>query len=132
MIHRRFIHPLFPASLPAYFFLLEILRLADTEGMYRINITFHDCNFSRDNLEYAFSEFATPSCKWDKVTCLQCKSYKVGPLVWGTTCNVMAHVCLFVITRPLVHHKNKSNRLETRLWEDILHQTIRSNSYGKI
>ena len=25
------------------------------------------------------------------------------------------HVCLFLITRPLVHRKNKSNSLETRL-----------------
>ena len=66
-----------------------------------------------------------PSCKWGKVACacLQCKSYKFGPLLpsgaglrhyfylqSGTT-----HVCLFLITRPLVHHKNKSNSLETRL-----------------
>ena len=70
--------------------------------------------------EYAFLEFVTPSCKWGKVVCLQnvCKFYKFGPLVWDTTCNLISHVCLFLITRPLVHHKNKINSLETRLWKD--------------
>ena len=59
-------------------------------------------------------------------------SAECRPLVWGTTRNLISHVCLFLITRPLVHHKNKSNSLETRLWKDISHQTLRSNSYGKI
>ena len=56
---------------------------------------------------YAFSEFATPSCKRGKVACRQCKSFKFSPLVWGTTCNLMPNVCLLLITRPLVHHQNK-------------------------
>ena len=30
--------------------------------------------------EYAFSEFARPSCRWGKVVSLLCKSYKFGPL----------------------------------------------------
>ena len=82
--------------------------------------------------QYAFSEFATPSCKWGKVVRLQCKSYKFGPLVWGTTCSLISHVFLFLITSLMVHHKNKSNSLETRLWKDISHQTLRPNSYCKI
>ena len=97
----------------------------------RIHTAFKQID-TKFKLKYAFSEFVTPSCKWGKVACLQCKSYKFGPLVWGTTCNLIPHVCLFLITRPLVHHKNKSNSLETRLWKDISHQTLRSNSYGKI
>ena len=64
-------------------------------------------------------------------TRLQCKSYKFGSLVWGTICNLMSHVYVF-ITRTLAHHKNKSSSLETRLWKDISHQTLQSNSYSKI
>ena len=82
--------------------------------------------------EYTFSEFATPSCKWGKIVCLQCKSNKFVTLLWGTTCNLISHICLFFITRLRAHHKNKSNSLETRLWKDISHQTLRLNSYGKI
>ena len=63
---------------------------------------------------------------------LQFKSYKFGSLVWGTICNLISHVYVFVITRTLAHHKNKSNSLETRLWKDISHQTLQSNSYSKI
>ena len=80
------------------------------------------------NLKYVFLEFAMPSCKWGKVTCLQCKSYKFGPMVWDTTCIVIPHVSLtlwyhmfvcFSYHIPLVHHKNKSHSLESRLWKDI-------------
>ena len=72
-------------------------------------------------IEYTFSEFLTPSCMRAKVVWwLQCKSYKFGPLImWGTTCNLILHVCLFLITRPLIHHKNKINSPESRLWKDI-------------
>ena len=52
-------------------------------------------------------------------------------LWWGTTCNLISHVCLFLITRPLGHHKI-SNSLQTRLWKDISHQTLWSQSYRKI
>ena len=45
--------------------------------------------------------------QWGKVAYLQCKFYKFGPLVLGTTCNLMPHVCLFLITRPLGHQKTK-------------------------
>ena len=63
---------------------------------------------------YAFSEFVTPSCKWGKVACLQCKSYKFGPLPsdlrhYFYLQSGIIHVCLFLITRPLAHHKNKSD-----------------------
>ena len=34
----------------------------------------------------------------------------VGPLVWIGTCNLIPHVCLFLFTRPLVHHKSKSTK----------------------
>ena len=61
----------------------------------------------------AFLEFPTPSCKWGKVVLLQCESYKFGPLVSNTTCNLISHVCLFFINRPLFHQKNKINGLET-------------------
>ena len=80
---------------------------------------------------YAFSEFATPSCKWGKVVRLQCKSYKFGPLVWGTTCSLISHVFLFLITSLMVHHKNKSNSLETRLWKDISHQTLQNIRFDR-
>ena len=80
-----------------------------------------------------------PSCKLGKVTCLQCKSYKFGPLLPSGSLrhyfylqSGTAHVCLFLITRPLVHHKNKSNSLETRLLKDISLQTLQSISYSKI
>ena len=78
-----------------------------------------DTEMKQSAIEYAFSEFAVPSYKWGKVACLQCKSYKFGPLGCGTTCNLIPHVCLFLITRPLVHHKNKSNGLGIRLWQDL-------------
>ena len=39
-------------------------------------------------------------------------------VIWYDIC-LFYHVCLFLITRPLVHHKNKSNSLETRLRKDI-------------
>ena len=91
----------------------------------------HKLSFSF-SLQYAFLEFTTPSCKWGKVVCLQCKSYKFGPLVWWDFMyNLISHVCVFLITRPLVHHKNNSNSLEARLWKDISHQTLQSNSYDK-
>ena len=67
--------------------------------------------------KYAFSEFAKPCCKWGKVVRLLCKSYKFGPLVWGTSCNLISQVYVFLFTRPLVHHKNKSNSLDNRLWK---------------
>ena len=66
-----------------------------------------------------------------KVVCLQCKSYKFGPLVWwDTTCNFISHVCVFLITRPLVHHKNNINSVEARLWKNISHQTLQWKSYN--
>ena len=61
-----------------------------------------------------------------------CQSYNFGPLVWGSTCNLIPHFCLFLITRPLVHHKSKSNSLQTRFWKDISHETLRSSSQRKI
>ena len=76
-----------------------------------------------------FSEFAAPSCKWDILVRLQCKSYKFGQ---GTTCNLISHVYVFVITRPVVHRKNRSNSLETRSWKDISYQTLWLNSHGNI
>ena len=80
-----------------------------------------DCPMEKTVIEYTFSEFLTPSCMRAKVVWwLQCKSYKFGPLImWGTTCNLISHVCLFLITRPLIHHKNKINSPESRLWKDI-------------
>ena len=39
---------------------------------------------------------------------------------------------MFLITRHLGHHKNKSNSLETRLWNDVSHGTLLPHSYGKI
>ena len=81
---------------------------------------------------YAFLQFTTPSCKWGKVVRLLCKSKKFGPLVWSTNYKLISQVYVFLITILLVHPKSKSNNLETRLWKNISHQTLRSNSYGKI
>ena len=81
---------------------------------------------------YVFSQFTTPSCKWGKVVRLLCKSYKLGTLVLSTNYKLISQVYVFLITILLVHPKNKSNNLETRLWKNISHQTLRSNSYGKI
>ena len=66
-----------------------------------------DFHFSILSSQYAFSGFTTPSCKWHKVERLQGKSYKFRYLVWGTTCNLISHVYVFFITRPLAHQKNK-------------------------
>ena len=82
--------------------------------------------------EYAFSEFVTASCKRGKVVRLLCKSYKFGHPVWSTNYNLLIQVYVFLITIVLVHHKNKSNNLETRLWKNISHQTLWLNSYGKM
>ena len=57
---------------------------------------------------------------------------QICPLVWGSNCNLISHVYKFLITRSLVHHKNKDISLQTTLWEDIFHRTWWSNSYGKI
>ena len=50
------------------------------------NDTFYILTFVKGHprnrvLLYAFSEFGIPSCKWGKVPCLQCKSYKFVHLV---------------------------------------------------
>ena len=71
------------------------------------------------NKQYGFSEFAKSYYKWSRVVHLHCKPYKFCPLVWGTACNLIQHVYAFLITRLLVHHKNKSNSLESMLWKDI-------------
>ena len=55
------------------------------------------------------------SFKWGKVVHLQCKRYQRGTsclrhyLQFDITCSCVSY------TRPLAHHKNKSNSLEHRL-----------------
>ena len=80
------------------------------------------------------SDLVSPSWKWGKAVSLQCKSYKFGLLVWlGNAYFLISHVYLFLITIPLIYHKNKSNSLESRLWGyftsnftvKLLHQYIR-------
>ena len=63
-------------------------------------------------IKYAFS-FAMPSCKWGKVACYVCCVNPTNLVLWFEALHaIWYHVCLFLITRPLVHHKNKSNSLE--------------------
>ena len=50
---------------------------------------------------YAFPEFATQSCKWGKVVRLQCKSYKFGCLVWGTTLAIWYHMFMCFLSLEL-------------------------------
>ena len=77
--------------------------------------------------EYAFSEFATSSCKWGKVVCLQ------NVVLW---CEVLLaiwyhiFVCFSLLDFWFIIKTKVS--LETRFWKDISHQTLQSNSYGKI
>ena len=71
------------------------------------------------NIQYAFSEFAKSSYKWGRVVRLHCIPFKFCRMVWGTTWNLISHVYVFLITNPRVHHKNKSNSLESTLWKHI-------------
>ena len=91
---------------------------------------------SNHNNIYIYMLFLSSQChlvyNWGKVVHLQWKSYRFGPLICDTICNLISHVYVFLITRPLVHCKNKNKSLESRLQEDIWHQTFWSNSYGKI
>ena len=91
------------------------------------NCTRNPCWDMVSNVHCSTMPFQSSWCHLvrSKVTFLQqCKSYKFGPQVWGgTTCNLI-HVCLFLITRPLVHHKTKINSLETSFWKDNSHQIL--------
>ena len=116
-------------SLALLFWLFYIHhKVVTTSAFSGLKSLFKSFNFFR--ISFMYMQFS--SWNWGKIVRLLCKSYKFDPLVWGTTCNLISQVYVFLITKPLAHHKNKSNSLETRLWKDISHQTLQSNSYGKI